>query len=350
MTNVKLPYIHRFRDRHGKMRYRFRREGYKPVSLPGLPGSAEFMAAYQAALGGKPVDVFPEKPNAGTLDALIVHYYKSAEFAQLAATTKKTYRGNLERLRDEHGYKSVAGLRREHVRALVAKKAATPAAANNLLKILHILMKMAVDDNWRQDDPTIGVKRLREVGDGFHAWTEDEIAAFEARWQVGTRQRLAFGLMLYLGQRRGDVFRLGRQHVRGNRIEFVQRKTGTRLALPIHPHLRVLLDAMPAENMTFLVTEQGRPFTDAGAGNWFREACDAAGLPQCSAHGLRKSAARRLAEAGASANEIGAVTGHRDLAEVSRYTKSAEQAKLATAAFARIRGSEGKETDSAGSK
>lgn len=349
VTNVKLPFIHQFRDRHGKLRFYYRRPRFKRVALPGLPGSAEFMAAYEAACADGPLETGANKTADGTLNKLIVTYYKSAEFSQLRDTTKKTYRGILERLRVAHGDKRVASIQREHVRALVAQKAATPAAANSLLKILRVLMKLAVDERLRSDDPTIGVRRLRESGAGFHAWDESEIAKFEARWKIGTRQRLAFGLMLHLGQSRGDVFRLGRQHLRGNQIVFTQRKTGTRLALPVHPQLRVLLDALPPEQLTFIMTEEGKPFTDAGAGGWFRAACDAAGLPQCSAHGLRKASARRLAEAGASANEIASVTGHRSLAEVSRYTASAEQAKLATAAMARIR-ENGSESAEAGSK
>jgi integrase len=62
-----------------------------------------------------------------------------------------------------------------------------------------------------------------------------------------------------------------------------------------------------------------------------------AGLPErCVAHGLRKAAARRLAEAGCSANEIAAVTGHASLEEVTRYTKAADQKRLARSAIRRL--------------
>src|SRR5207247_11179099 len=62
--------------------------------------------------------------------------------------------------------------------------------------------------------------------------------------------------------------------------------------------------------------------------------CNEAGLPHCSAHGLRKAAARVLAEAGCTAHEIGAITGHSSLAELVRYTKAADQRRLAEAAMA----------------
>ena len=35
----------------------------------------------------------------------------------------------------------------------------------------------------------------------LHTWTEEEIAAFEARWHERSKQRLAVALLLYTGQR-----------------------------------------------------------------------------------------------------------------------------------------------------
>src|SRR5256885_1291498 len=100
------------------------------------------------------------------------------------------------------------------------------------------------------------------------------------------------------------------------------------LAIPVHAHLRGHL-AEVSDNMTFLMTELGKPFTAAGFSHWFRARCDEAGLPHCSAHGLRKAAARRLAEAGCTEHEIAAITGHASLREIARYTKAADQQRLA---------------------
>jgi integrase len=119
---------------------------------------------------------------------------------------------------------------------------------------------------------------------------------------------------------------MGRQHIRDCVVHVTQSKTGVTLAIPIHPALAAIIDATPTNHLTFLVTEYGQPFTPAGFGNWFREQCDAAGLPaRCAAHGLHKAACRRLAEAGCSANVIAAVSGHRSLREVERYTRAADQ-------------------------
>jgi integrase len=85
------------------------------------------------------------------------------------------------------------------------------------------------------------------------------------------------------------------------------------------------------------VTAAGKPFSPAGFGNWFGDCCRAAGLPLgFNAHGLRKAAARRLAEAGYTSKQIMAITGHRSLAEVERYTKAAEQVVLARQAISRL--------------
>ena len=334
MSNVTLSYIHRFRDRHGYIRYYFRRRRYPRATLPGLPGSAEFMAAYRDALA-------KEKPRIGTvvarsMSALIGAYYGSTEYRSLRPTTKRTYRNIMERLRTEFGDRPVAGLQREHVRRLIARKSDTPEAANSLLKTLRILMKFAVDAGWRQDDPTLSVRRLKSKSDGWRTWSEEDIAAYVARWPVGTREHLAMALLLYTGQRRSDVIGMGRQHIRNAAIDVRQQKSGARLSIPIQQALRAALDAAPPEHLTFLTTAYGRPFTSAGFGNWFADCVRAAGLVDLSAHGLRKAAARRLAEAGCSAHEIMAITGHRSLKEVDVYTRAADQERLSISAMKKL--------------
>jgi integrase len=81
---------------------------------------------------------------------------------------------------------------------------------------------------------------------------------------------------------------------------------------------------------TFLVTEYGKPFSEAGFGNW---RCDEAGLSDCSSHGLRKAIARRMAEAGMSPHQIQAITGHTTLKEIERYTKAVRQKLIAEMAM-----------------
>jgi integrase len=311
----RLPkYVSEFADRHGKMRVRFRRKGQEDHYFQSLPWTPEFMQEYQACLNRETapaVEPGLSRSKPGTLNALIATYYCSPEFKGLRDSTKATYRGIIERFRVQHGDKRVAAIERKHIKAIIGSMSDRPAAANNLLDRLKALMTLAIDIGMRKDDPTLRMRGYGSKGDGFHTWTEDDIAAFETRHPIGSKARLALALMLYTGQRRSDAVTMGWQHVAGGRIKVRQQKTDARLEVPMHPTLREVMAATPRENMTFLVTACGKPFTPAGFGNWFRERCNEAGLPHCSAHGLRKAAARRLAEAGCSNQQIKAITGHK---------------------------------------
>ena len=344
MTLIRLKYIDRFIDRHGRLRYYFRRNRGARIPLPGEPGSPEFMAAYDAARLDAPIDrKRPTRGEPGTFDRLVQDYFESPEYLDLAPSTRKTYRSVIERmLLDENiGHRRVAEMRREHVRRIMAKRSDRPGAANSLLQKLKVLVRFAIDNGWRRDDPTYSVKKFSS-GE-FHTWTEDEITAFEQRWPCGTTERTAFALLLYSGQRRSDVVQMCWTDVHDNTIFVVPKKTSrssrVKLQVPIHPALADVLEASGRADGTILKTAYGRSFTNNGFGNYMAEKIDAAGLPgRCVTHGIRKAAARRLAEAGCTANEIAAITGHATLQEVSRYTKAAEQKKLAESAMQRLAG------------
>jgi integrase len=165
----------------------------------------------------------------------------------------------------------------------------------------------------------------------------DEVQQFEECHPIGTKARLAFALLLYTGQRRSDVIRFGKQHTKGGVLTFTQYKGRNRkphkLTLPILPALQKVIDASPCGDMTFLINDLGRPFTDAGFGNKFRDWCDRADLPQCSAHGLRKAGATIAANNGATAHQLMAIFGWDTLKEAEKYTAKADQQRLAQAAM-----------------
>jgi integrase len=338
MTKLRLPYVHAFRDRYGQLRFYFRK-GSKRTRLPGLPGSNAFMEAYSRALdAAAPAEAIgSSRTIAGTVNAAAIGYLASAKFEKLAPVSKALYRGIIERIRREHGNKRIAMLERRHVIQMLDAKAKTPAAARSFLQCLRELIRHAIDIGIRADDPTLGVSVSRPKSDGFANWSEQDIAAFEATHPIGTTARLALALLLYTAQRRADVIQMGRQHLRDGLIAVRQQKTGTELKIPIFPELAAILDATPVPNMTFLTTSQGHPFSPTGFSRWFRARCNEAGLPNRSAHGLRKAACRRLAEAGCSASEIASFSGHASLREVERYTKAADQQRLAANALARTR-------------
>ncbi len=338
MASVELAYVHGYRDRHGKQRYYYRRAG-RQLPLPGEPGEPKFMRAYEDAAANFTTDKPSEtKVAAGTFDALAASYYRSPQFLSTSRDTQRTYRFAIDRWREKNGAKRVTHLERRHVMEHLAERFENggPEAANQLRKVLKILCRFAMDNDWRRDDPTVGVRRYKPKGEGFTPWSEDDIAKFLERWGAGTRERLALCLLLYLGQRRGDTVRMGRQHRTADTIRVTQSKTGTQLTIALHPELKAVLDALPNDNLTYLTTMFGKPFSAAGFGNWFRDTCNAAGLKTLSAHGLRKSAARRLAEAGCSTKQIASITGHKSLSEVERYTASADQERMAREAIRRL--------------
>jgi integrase len=336
-TKPLLSFVQSFAAR-GRRYYYFRRPGCARIRLPGLFGSAEFMAAYQAALTASTPrpDIGMSRSKPGTIAALVAAYCGSAEFKhEIAAETRRTRWAILQRFRDEHGDKPVAKLKREHMLAILGGK--RPFPKRNWLRALRPLMRFAVSIGMHTDDPTRDIKAgISRKGEGFRAWGEREIAAFRTHHAIGTRARLALELLLNTVQRRGDVIRMGPQHIRDGLLHQRQSKTGEPMQLPIVPELQAALDATHVSHLTFLTTAHGKPFTPAGFGNWFRDVCNEAGLHGFSAHGLRKAGCRRLAEAGCTAHEIAAWSGHRTLSEVAHYTRAADQAAMARAAMTKM--------------
>jgi integrase len=329
-------------DRHGKRRVRFRRAGFTTY-LTGIPWSEEFMRQYAAAqerLKAQAANIGVERTKPGSVNALCVSYYRSPEFRGLNLSTQTQRRQIIERFRNEHGGKPIAQLGRAHIKNIIGARANTPEGANNLLKVLRVLLDYSMSIDMIESNPASGVKRYKSKGEGFHKWTEDEIKQFESHHPIGSRARLALALLLCTGQRRGDVVHMGWQHVRGDTIAVRQQKTDTPLLIPMHPELVAALTSVPRTNLTFLLNARGAPFTAQQFSAWFRTQCDLAGLPQCSAHGLRKASATRLANAGCTGPQIMAITGHKSLAQVMPYIREADQQRLARQALNILVGSE----------
>ena len=180
---------------------------------------------------------------------------------------------------------------------MIGEKAGKPAAQRNLLRVLRSLLKVAVKAKLRRDNPALGIELERLETVGYHSWTEEELRHYEARHPVGTKARLALALLLYTATRRTDVVALGPPHMRNARLTFTYSKNKTEMNIPVAPPLADIIAATPMIGVkTFLVTEYGKQFTAAG----FRDRCDEAGLPHCTAHGMRKAFLRRMAEAGCS--------------------------------------------------
>jgi len=200
-------------DRHGTRRVRFRKAGFSTY-LSGIPWSEEFMRQYAAALEGVKArngNIGAERTIPGSINSLIVSYYRSPEFQGLKASTRTVRKRAIEGFRLEHGAKPTARLGKAHVRDILGAKANTPEAANNLRKVLRILYRHAIDIGMAETNPVIGVPPYKSREGGLADWSEAEIAAFEAYYPIGSKPRLTFALALFTGQRVSDVAAMGYQ-------------------------------------------------------------------------------------------------------------------------------------------
>jgi integrase len=341
----KLPqYVTAFHDRHGKERFRYRRG---PVSryLRGPFNSPEFKEDLRAARNCEPAPR-PEQPT-GTIGELIARYYGSATFQKAGASRQRVVRGILESFRADFGGDMVSDFRFDHIEAILLAKSAKrqagkrkvggKVAAVSLHKQLKRLFRYAVKVGMISTNPAELAESVKPPKGGYHAWSEAEIAAYRKRHALGTKARLAMEIFLWTGLRLGDGARFGRSHIKGGIVRYVQAKTGKELILPAAPQLIAAIEAMPMTGIeTFLVTDYGKPFSADGLGNRMREWCDQAGLPQCTAHGLRKALARRTADLGATQQQLKAVGTWSNDAEVATYVKGADQARLADSALSKV--------------
>lgn len=334
VSKIRLPYVQAYRDCRGKVRHYVRRRRKPNVPLPGLPGSPEFMAAYQDAIasdGHAP----PGRHKEGTIGYLVARFYRSAAFTNLAPSSQKAYRLILDKFSREDGHRLVRDMPTAVAASIIEEIGATrPGMANLTAATLKRLFSYAVRMGMRPDNPFIGID-IYEGGE-HRAWTDREIAAYETKWPIGTRQRVAFDLLLYTGQRVGDVAAMRRADVLSGSIPVRQEKTGAVLLLPVHPNLMRSARACAVDGPAPLNTF-GRPMTKRSIAAIVARAARSAGLPRdCKTHGLRKAALTRLAQHGATTHEIRAVGGHKSLREVEHYTAAVDQSRLARSAMERL--------------
>ena len=326
------------KDRHGRLRYRLRRtikSRKVDCYLPGVIGSTEFRAAYEEAVEG--ARVARERAQPGTVAFLVEVYLASTAFQNLAVRTRADKRWRLDWIKEAIGRARYAQLEPRHVEVLMSKKG-RPAAANRLKKDLSQLFRFAAKRfGYQGQNPAALADPHKERSEGFHSWTDDEIVVFRAKFPTGTKARLALEIFLGTGAARQDAATLTRANIRGLRLFYRRGKTGQEVDLPIVAELAKELAYLPPDQMMLLAHgERAKAYSASPLGNWFRDRCEEAGLPHCSAHGLRKAGARRLAEAGATEWEVMAFLAHRTAKEASRYTAAANRSMLTTRGMARL--------------
>ena len=349
MAPLTLRYLNAFKDRHGIVRYYYRRGG-KRQAIEGDFGTEEFGKNYErihASFEGKKTPL--EAP--GTFGALVTAYYSATEFTQLRASTRSEYRRMLEGMRADWGALRADRITKKVIKAHRDSLADRPPTANSSLRVLKTLMAFGVDSEIIPDNPAKGVKSLKTGSDGWAPWPDESVEKF-IKEALGA-PRHAFFLALYTGQRRADVLAMRWDDISDGGITVKQQKTGAALWIPIHPDLKLELTRILAEREaanaeriasgkdtingeTIVQKRDGTPYSDDGFGTiWNREQhrVGVVGLPF---HGLRKCATQALFEAGCTPQEVQAITGHATLQMVEHYGRGANQRRMAGAAMRKL--------------
>ena len=335
-ATVTLAHVQTVRKPSGKVYRYLRIPGQPRVRLPDLlPDDPAFLHAYADAMAAAPKTT---RAAAGTIRAVAESYLRSDRHKMLSEGYRKIMLRHLDAILEQAEDARMRDLRAEHIQADL--RPLTPIQSRDRMKAWRLLCWHALDLHLISADPSEGVRRgqpLRHTG--HPAWTQDHIAAFRSRWPIGTPQRAVMELLHWTGARIGDAVQIGPQHVGADGVlAFRQSKTGDMAyvpwacALPDHAAhmlpdrdlMRAALDAMPGQQMTFLATQAGRTRSKKSAGHLIAAAARAAGFDR-SAHGLRKSRAVALAEAGANPLQIAAWTGHRSLSEIAHYTEESDR-------------------------
>lgn len=338
MPRPRPPHLHRETTRHGKVTWYVRIGKGKRVRLRSPYGTPEFEAEYRVAVEGKPAPK-PSKAAAGTLQWLYERYRETDAWRSLSEATRRQRENIFVGVMAKSGAAKAATINRASVVRARDERSGTPAQARNFLDAMRGLFRWALSAQHVKVDPTNGIENpARPKTGGFPVWTEDDVESYQARWPLGSKERVWLDVLLYTGLRRGDAVRLGRQHIRDGIATLATEKSQGEVvvAIPILPVLQRTLDAGPCGNLAFICGDRGSPLTKESFGNLFKDACIKAGLKNRSAHGVRKIGATRAANNGATVAQLEAIFGWRGGGMASLYTRQADRARLAKEAMEKL--------------
>jgi integrase len=326
MPRPRPPHLHRETNRHGKTVW-YVRVGKGPrIRINGEYGSPEFDNAYQAALRGDAPQP-AAKAARGSLEWLWMLYRQTSAWTDLALATRKQRENIMRQVLATGGNQPLSKITSGAVKHGIDRR--KPYAARHFVDTMHGMFKWAVKAQHVTSDPTIGSEVVKPKTKGFLPWTEEELEKYERRWPIGTRERVMFGVYCFTGLRRGDAAKLGKQHIRNGVITIDTEKTGTRVTIPVLPELAEIIAAGPTGELSIIASKKGQPIRKESLGTLFKEACKAAGIPNKSAHGIRKAAATRAANNGATVATLEAIFGWEGGQMAALYTRAADRQKLA---------------------
>jgi integrase len=337
MPRPRPPHLHREVTRHGKIVWYVRLDKGSRVRLRAEYGTPEFETQYQEAMSGRPQ---PKKgqPASGTLAWLIERYRETRAWTDLSLPTRRQRENIFRQVTARAGTTPYAKITAQVIESGRDRRSATPHQARHFLDAMRGLFRWATASRLVKSDPTAGVHNpKRPKGRGFIPWTEEYVEAYERLWPLGTHERVWLDVLLYTGLRRGDAVRLGRQHVRDGIATLKTEKSqgGVTVTLPILPILAQTLAAGPCGDLTYIVGKNGAPLAKESFGNMFKDACREAGVPG-SAHGVRKIAATRAANSGATVAQLEAIFGWTGGTMAALYTRSADRRRLSLEAMHKL--------------
>lgn len=340
---INLKYLHVETSRHGKTVVYVRRNG-KRVRLTAQPGTPDFLDEYRKALSAigtpPPAKTQAAKQPRGTLGWLIETYYRECvEFRRMRDIGQRRRRTRMGTLSAAMGDKP-ALMTPQNIMAGLAKRAATPGAANDWLKDIKSLYTWAHKAGYVASNPGAGIGRVAYKSTPHHTWTLDEIAQYLSHHHDNDRARLACLFLLISGLRRDDATRAGRQHIRNGRLSFQASKNAeTRDTILPDFLLDMIGQARPGGTLAILTNNRGGHFASGAAfGNWMRDRCDEAGLQHCAAHGLRSALATIASENSGSEHEIMALLADRDPKQAQGYTRAANQKIISDSGMLKVIG------------
>lgn len=332
MPRPRPPHLHHEFTRHKKRVWYVRVDKGPRIRIRAEYGTPEFDEEYRAAINGEKPPLRKGQSRAGSLQWLIEQYRESSAWRGYSLTTRGQREHILKQIIATAGGEAFTKITEKTIVAGRDRRHATPFQARHFLDVMRSLFAWAKEAGHVAHNPALAVSYpVLKAGEGFPAWTDDDVAAFQTKWPIGTRQYVWLAVLLYTGLRRGDAVLLGRQHVRDDIARLRTEKTETPVTIRLLPPLLDALAAGPTGDMAYICGAGGKPLTKESFGNEFGDACRKAGIRK-SAHGLRKLAATTMAHNGATVAELNAVFGWSGAKMAALYTQKADRERLALGA------------------
>lgn len=332
---------------HGKPIWVYRAKGVYH-QMRNAPGTVAFWQEYaDASKGIRLVDaavasLLPQlrANDTASVKWLVEKYLGWLAGGNAAKATKKQHRTVLARFAAQNGALPYAKIEWRHIKDMrdhIAqfgsdpdKPDPAPAMATRVVSTVRTMFDWAIrEEKLIERNPCAEVTKVEYEHKTHHVWTPAEIATFLRAYALGTREHLAFALLLHTGQRCSDVVRMGHHLISDGVLTMTQQKTGKEVNVPIRPELTEALAKAAAifGQETFIGStgnEKGKALGAASFSQWFSRVCTEAGVPVCTAHGLRHVAATRDAEDGMDQRFMEGKYGF-TAATAERYIRTADR-------------------------